>query len=57
MLLLAPGGRIRFPTKNEDLFLFEEDAFLVILYYYTGCFTDSGFFEMLITPSILELSL
>ncbi len=24
---------------------------------YTGCFTDSGFFEMLISPSIFELSL
>ena len=23
----------------------------------TGCFTDSGYFEMLITPSIFELSL
>ena len=24
---------------------------------YTGCFTDSSYFEMLITPSIFELSL
>ena len=25
--------------------------------FYTGWFTDSGYFEMLITPSIFELSL